>query len=305
MGRGDLTSTSTVAVDVVASTGPRLLGRGDGSRRCWYCERPGQLQRGRAFWGAEIFRSLANSNIRYLSFNGAAPFGARRSGNGASARQRRSCFNGAAPFGARRFNAAMDGGKGFQPGFNGAAPFGARRSASMTNGRTEASWLQRGRAFWGAEIRRDLAGSDEFADASTGPRLLGRGDFFALMFPPSSRRASTGPRLLGRGDDQNQKPAPSPCQRASTGPRLLGRGDILRCVLSNLSIMCFNGAAPFGARRFDLRNHAEITRFAKLQRGRAFWGAEIPSALSSTHCLSSGFNGAAPFGARRLGRPFE
>ncbi|MEN9284674.1 MAG: hypothetical protein RLZZ179_2167 [Verrucomicrobiota bacterium] len=36
--------------------------------------------------------------------------------------------------------------------------------------------LQRGRAFWGAEIRVTEAGLMDVTMASTGPRLLGRGD---------------------------------------------------------------------------------------------------------------------------------
>ncbi len=85
-------------------------------------------------------------------------------------------------------------------------------------------WLQRGRAFWGAEIR--IVGK-EAVDAS----LLQRGRAFwgaeirywwGVVTRP--RTASTGPRLLGRGDVATD--AAQRCLTlASTGPRLLGRGD--------------------------------------------------------------------------------
>ncbi len=109
--------------------------------------------------------------------------------------------------------------------------------------------LQRGRAFWGAEITFEGGGSLDGFAASTGPRLLGRGD-----------------APMSAGVDRN-------CQ-ASTGPRLLGRGDQAMWWTRHCKGPCFNGAAPFGARRFP-GTVGRLRQRSALQRGRAFWGAEM------------------------------
>ncbi len=60
----------------------------------------------------------------------------------------------------------------------------------------------------------------------------------------------------------------------------------------------FNGAAPFGARRFPIKR-CKVCGHVQLQRGRAFWGAEITRHRERKTQMHSCFNGAAPFGARR------
>ena len=151
MGRGDARKPAQSVPRSPASTGPRLLGRGDhGSTR--------QLQQ---------FTS---------GFNGAAPFGARRSRecvikpNGVSfSLQRGRAFWGAEiPFVYCRFNART----GLQ---RGRAFWGAEIQA-RAEGLEARIALQRGRAFWGAEMRDGQSGFRQFLRASTGPRLLGRGD---------------------------------------------------------------------------------------------------------------------------------
>ncbi len=71
------------------------------------------------------------------------------------------------------------------------------------------------------------------------------------------------------------------------------------CWRSRWSISRFNGAAPFGARRYN-RRAAECGTGRKLQRGRAFWGAEIGPGHPARMASVQRFNGAAPFGARRF-----
>ncbi len=187
-----------------------------------------------------------------------------------------SSFNGAAPCGARKSGAwrlwcFSNGSR-----FNGAAPCGARKL----------HWQRR---CW---VITD--------PASTGPRLVGRGNRQkSLPLTITITRASTGPRLVGRGNRQIEGfhgAAPPSLQRgralwgaeigpgpgddderkkASTGPRLVGRGNLR------------TSRSPGVAR--------------SLQRGRALWGAEIrewKSGRPTPYC----FNGAAPCGARKLAK---
>ena len=57
------------------------------------------------------------------------------------------------------------------------APISYRRlSDPRVQARMEAAWLQRGRGFLAAEIRRNVARAAQSQRASTGPRLFGRGD---------------------------------------------------------------------------------------------------------------------------------
>ncbi len=158
------------------------------------------------------------------------------------------CFNGAAPFGARRWRCPADAGRR-SPGFNGAAPFGARRCHQC--GRMHGhSYSFNGAAPFGARrFAAEKRGNRDRLPASTGPRLLGRGDKAPWPAVYRHESASTGPRLLGRGDGtdangrrfvldllqrgrafwgaeiQQVRFSDAGADVASTGPRLLGRGD--------------------------------------------------------------------------------
>ncbi len=133
--------------------------------------------------------------------------------------------------------------------------------------------LQRGRAFWGAEISRQHPDKRSQHQASTGPRLLGRGDL----------------RCDAAGDEQTGRfngAAPFGARRSGHVWRKRRRWSR------------FNGAAPFGARRSSGRRR-RMNSIGLLQRGRAFWGAEMWRITNGYTCLTRRFNGAAPFGARR------
>ncbi len=162
------------------------------------------------------------------------------------------------------------------------------------------------------------------ATASTGPRLLGRGDRvtgqkmgcasrrFNGAAPFRARRcaregpahvgggrASTGPRLLGRGD-RIQITDELGQMMASTGPRLLGRGDPRTSRGGSFRITRFNGAAPFRARRCPRRTprSPRASRF----NGAAPFRARRSQRPARRDGHVAGFNGAAPFRARRLSR---
>ncbi len=120
-----------------------------GKRKWW---RTAGLQRGRALWGAEIVMKPRNRMKGIF------------------------CFNGAAPCGARKWDI---GGVDSTPAivsFNGAAPCGARKLCRCWRNAPRMESLQRGRALWGAEIRHKLHATARAGDASTGPRLVGRGN---------------------------------------------------------------------------------------------------------------------------------
>ncbi len=159
----------------VASTGPRLLGRGDpflrwrqqagparfngaapfGARR-WDMTDPAtavvrRLQRGRAFWGAEILNRQPDKGRQVVLQRGRAFWGAEIRTTVQWDADAPPRFNGAAPFGARRLASGFPVGGSFF-GFNGAAPFGARRFCTRKQSGGDVTQLQRGRAFWGAEI---------------------------------------------------------------------------------------------------------------------------------------------------------
>ncbi|MEN9284673.1 MAG: hypothetical protein RLZZ179_2166 [Verrucomicrobiota bacterium] len=157
--------------------------------------------------------------------------------------------------------------------------------------------LQRGRAFWGAEIRRMESGFLVRPNASTGPRLLGRGDPAQDVERYADHRASTGPRLLGRGDPENVGVHRSRCH-ASTGPRLLGRGDGIGHPRGGRGAACFNGAAPFGARRCGAIPDG-AGRPVRASTGPRLLGRGDSACSSTRQPPDRGFNGAAPFGARR------
>ncbi len=234
-------------MDFEASTGPRLLGRGDRfvDRRhavpCFASTGPRLL--GRGDFLAEV---VLRGHVR-------ASTGPRLLGRG---------------------DASMWARVGTDTlGFNGAAPFGARRLDFRCGVVPRLAELQRGRAFWGAEMIHQCVPLRKMTCASTGPRLLGRGDAFEIHGGCTYRNASTGPRLLGRGDPRCAAPVRSGGV-ASTGPRLLGRGDFSRFAGTTRNCLRFNGAAPFGARRSVLSLADALVTLA-LQRGRAFWGAEM------------------------------
>ncbi len=157
--------------------------------------------------------------------------------------------------------------------------------------------LQRGRAFWGAEMdgMENVPGTPH--RASTGPRLLGRGDTYEQLEADHAPDASTGPRLLGRGDALPH-PAREGVDPASTGPRLLGRGDLCFCCLLATPHQCFNGAAPFGARRSS--GAAGLTPEAPASTGPRLLGRGDTMQGMRSSSSEIGFNGAAPFGARRF-----
>ena len=158
--------------------------------------------------------------------------------------------------------------------------------------------LQRGRAFWGAEIPHPMPcqwrsvcfnGAAPFGAR----RCVSQGKHRARL------RASTGPRLLGRGDAAGTRLLCPLVSHASTGPRLLGRGDRSRSRCLSTRRDCFNGAAPFGARRSESKPHDTFIA-ALLQRGRAFWGAEMSGCEVSGDRLP-----VASTGPRLLGRGDE
>ena len=85
--------------------------------------------------------------------------------------------------------------------------------------------LQRSRAFWGAEI------VEKTSEKTGNPMLLQRS------------RAFWGAEILPTAGSPTASPS------ASTEPRLLGRGDKSETSWRSPFQSCFNGAAPFGARR--------------------------------------------------------
>ncbi len=181
--------------------------------------------------------------------------------------------------------------------------------------------LQRGRAFWGAEIQ--IGGPDCIAQcfASTGPRLLGRGDMKSISVPPSIILLQRGRAFWGAeiNVDATGTPLPTRLQRgrafwgaeipppsarrptnhaASTGPRLLGRGDCCHREAGHGRGTRFNGAAPFGARRCG-QPIPPTLRPATASTGPRLLGRGDSSRRAGIVRHGSSFNGAAPFGARR------
>ncbi len=204
---------------------------------------------------------------RFSCFNGAAPFRARRWKSSQQSERARRCFNGAAPFRARRLIPKVPSLAG-KPGFNGAAPFRARR---WSRRRTRCSFA---RGFNGAapfRARRCRNGA-----ALPRPFLAGFNGAAPFRARRSRKhhglcrrgRASTGPRLLGRGDSRSARKSKT-LSTASTGPRLLGRGDDGRAVVVPFEAGGFNGAAPFRARRYGPHS-IRVLVASVLQRGRAF-----------------------------------
>ncbi len=132
-------------------------------------------------WGAEIGQGLpmvlpGDST----GFNGAAPCGARKY----EQTEKELAELRAASTGPRlvgRGNPREPAGRRPQwSRFNGAAPCGARKStAGICRSDTHLK-LQRGRALWGAEIKTGRTESNEHSRASTGPRLVGRGNCLSL-----------------------------------------------------------------------------------------------------------------------------
>ncbi len=224
------------------------MGRGDDGQQWSVHCLPSLLQRGRAFWGAEIWQSWDGMGLVVMLQRGRAFWGAEIQLNHPSPARNMS-FNGAAPFGARR-SLRGERGTGGAARFNGAAPFGARRFATLEEARA-------------------------FAKASTGPRLLGRGDALDMQrMMEDQKLASTGPRLLGRGDSVARRRMMDHSDPASTGPRLLGRGDQrLGTLLEGVNSLQ-RGRAFWGAEMSDTHDF-HGTHMGPLQRGRAFWGAEI------------------------------
>ncbi len=152
------------------------------------------LQRGRACEGAEIRGSGGGKESFNLSFNGAAPVRARKSGRLVRRRPCQPGFNGAAPVRARKllyFRPEVSAGCRLQRGracegaeitrerltrlpphsFNGAAPVRARKSGGGSPPIRDRVELQRGRACEGAEIIRTNCELGCKVIASTGPRL--------------------------------------------------------------------------------------------------------------------------------------
>ncbi len=159
-----------------------------------------RLQRGRAFWGAEMHPDILRS-VQFVGLQrGRAFWGAEISSLSPVPFPVMSSFNGAAPFGARRYVVAL--------------------AEELVR-----DWLQRGRAFWGAEI------GDMDRAACIGHAVLQRGRAFwgAEINCPKENHPAEWPLQRGRafwgaeiwiGHINRTKGRP-----ASTGPRLLGRGD--------------------------------------------------------------------------------
>ena len=224
------------------------MGRGDFLVRHGCVKATGSLQRGRAFWGAEI-SGLPILHVLHRTASTGPRLLGRGDKRGAEIHGwlRHTSFNGAAPFGARR-SCLFPWRSPTQLSFNGAAPFGARRCRPRYTADRMPGLLQRGRAFWGAEIK---------SGGSAGP----------------------GWGWLQRG-------------RAFWGAEI--RTSLERFILFTL---CFNGAAPFGARRSRWGNPHKLPP-EQLQRGRAFWGAEIWRIRLPRHALGW----PASTGPRLLGR---
>ncbi len=283
-----------------ASTGPRLVGRGNGSdaigkvptkpsfngaapcgaRKCarrtiprpfppwlqrgralWGAEiasRPGKrhsgncsLQRGRALWGAEMQRTGCHRPEGRRSFNGAAPCGARKSANfSRSAINSARLQRGRALWGAEIYEKSNNSWYSLSALQRGRALWGAEIWCVSAHGRSNGGPLQRGRALWGAEIRPTCP--TPFCSgvpASTGPRLVGRGNRHRRDFGNRGGWASTGPRLVGRGNEGN------------TNACLTINGKLQR------------GRALWGAEMSPAT--ASQPGGSTLQRGRALWGAEM------------------------------
>ncbi len=258
------------------------------------------LQRGRALWGAEIHHHHRRGKPPDC-FNGAAPCGARKCavvGRDAAVFLQAST----GPRLVGRGNPAENTRRATSVfRFNGAAPCGARKSRDPGEAEEIITMLQRGRALWGAEIDCFLFVDKNFLTASTGPRLVGRGNLrhhalhrqadtgFNGAAPCGARKyeslrvlhlqgvASTGPRLVGRGNPLDGGFCAFGEGVASTGPRLVGRGNSDQGGQDLSRIRSFNGAAPCGARKFREEPTSSQT-YMSLQRGRALWGAEIQRA---------------------------
>ncbi len=135
-------------------------------------------------------------------------------------------------------------------GFNGAAPFGARRSHHVLAAEWQSVLLQRGRAFWGAEIDPSRCHAVPDSRLQRGRAFWGAEIHALPRCKVSVRFASTGPRLLGRGDPNRSKFLVRIWIRfngaAPFGARRCGRTSS-----SSTKAASFNGAAPFGARRYS------------------------------------------------------
>ncbi len=289
-----------VRLEVIASTGPRLVGRGNLGAPLPAGEHVGASTGPRLVGRGNAIKAILN---RFLlsRFNGAAPCGARKflchfqifgltSGlqrgralwgaeihsPAAPASGSRCRFNGAAPCGARKYVGHERRGRD-DFGFNGAAPCGARKSDGV-----------RPRA-----VQRPFA--------STGPRLVGRGNRPPILGLGRRLASFNGAAPCGARKSTRHQSLLSPPSQASTGPRLVGRGNCGR-----RRNCCEAPTASTGPRLVG-RGNPEITitpsmNPTRLQRGRALWGAEIGRSSDAPRWQSGSFNGAAPCGARKWGR---
>jgi len=232
-----------------------------------------RLQRGRAFWGAEICgQEEGTSNINGLQ-RGRAFWGAE--------------MRPAASAGASRCRASTG------PRLLGRGDPRCQRGSGQPT-----AWLQRGRAFWGAEMRRFTRNESSMTTLQRGRAFWGAEIMPAPRFSPFKSGLQRGRAFWG-AEIPPSKGARTPRQQASTGPRLLGRGDVLiRCRWGG---ECHASTGPRLLGRGDTAPNAVSVAFSVLQRGRAFWGAEMRQPRKAP-CQTPRFNGAAPFGARRCRR---
>jgi len=94
-------------------------------------------------------------------------------------------------------------------------------------------------------------GGDNFVIASMGPRPFERGNDQPMAHNVADfYGASMGPRPFERGNAQATQ-FPVAQNPASMGPRPFERGNHRRFTLSQSIIACFNGAAPFRARKLQ------------------------------------------------------
>ncbi len=255
-------------LQVIASMGPRLGGRGNRRSQLERVATPARLQWGHVLVDVETTGARARRHGR-----GPASMGPRLGGRGNA--------------GARALDVRASTGASMGPrlGGRGNASVERRRASSQSRFNGATSW-------WTWKRSASACSVSSAGHASMGPRLGGRGngvDAASSADPRSTlqwghvlvdvetaspdrrerarRRASMGPRLGGRGNRRESRRRSSRAARASMGPRLGGRGN------------CGAGA---GASR--LRRASMGPRLGG--RGNARWQ------LGSLHRRSTGFNGA-------------
>ena len=230
----------------IASTEPRLVGRGVGVR-CALLRFARDASTEPRLVGRGVALALAVLPLLARSFNGAAPCWARSALVLASSPPRSSSFNGAAPCWARSAKEEMERAR-------------------------EIFKLQRSRALLGAECQLRVESVPRAGPASTEPRLVGRG---VRRCSHESRRrllASTEPRLVGRGVSVITEPGnnritgfngAAPCWARSGNPNTQPTSGkhLLQRSRALLGAECRSA-------------NAHVCGVAALQRSRALLGAE-------------------------------